>query len=94
VSNQRVTDEIILEGFRSLAQAMSEGFDNIRLQLTAEISALRSEMNQRFAKVDQRFAEVHERIGGLEHRMMRRFDEVGGRVDDHERRITTLEAKR
>jgi hypothetical protein len=84
VSNESVTDETILEGFRSLAQAMSEGFDNQRAEFTsllkAEIGGLRSEMNQRF--------------GDLEHRMMRRFDEVGGRLDNHERRITTLEAQR
>jgi len=76
VSNENVTDDIINEGFRSLAQVMSEGFDAAR----REREALRSEMNRRFAE--------------LEHRMMRRFDDIGGRVDDHERRITTLEAKR
>jgi hypothetical protein len=88
MSNGSVTDETILEGFRSLAQAMSEGFDNMRAQLTveftallkAEIGGLRSEMNQRF--------------GDLEHRMMRRFDQIDERLDNHERRITALEAQR
>ena len=90
MSNESVTDDIILEGFRSLAQAMAEGFDNVRVVLSAlktEIGDLRSEMNARFAAVDQR-------IGDLEHRMMRRFDEVGARLDDHERRITALETSR
>ncbi len=44
------------------------------------IDALEASMNQRFAEMD--------------HRMMRRFDERDVRIDDHERRITTLEAKR
>ena len=69
VSPESVTDEIILEGFRSLHQAMAEGFD-----------AMRREMNERFTEMD--------------HRMMRRFDERDVRIDDHERRITTLEPKR
>ncbi len=81
--NESVTDEIILEGFKSLHQAMAEGFEG-----------LRREMDQRFALMDQRFASIDQRIGDLDHRMMRRFDDIGGRVDNHERRMTTLEAKR
>jgi hypothetical protein len=88
VSNESVTDEIILEGFRSLAQAMAEGFDTVHAKLTAELTgvikneirALRNEMNQRFAESEQR--------------MLRHFDKRDDRLDDHERRITTLEAKR
>lgn len=83
MSNESVTDETILEGFRSLAQAMAEGFDNQRAELAVlktEIGGLRSEMNQRF--------------GDLEHRMMRRFDQIDDRLDNHERRITALEAQR
>ena len=83
MSNERVTDETILEGFRSLAQAMADGFDR-----------LRREMSEGFSAVDRRFAAMDQRIGDLDHRMMRRFDEVGGRLDNHERRITTLETKR
>ena len=88
MSNESVTDEIILEGFRSLAKAMAEGFDNVHAKLTAELTgvikteirALRNEMNQRFAESEQR--------------MLRHFDKRDDRLDDHERRITTLEAKR
>ena len=69
VSPESVQDEIILEGFRSLHQAMAEGFD-----------AMRRDMNQRFAESEQR--------------MMRHLDRRDERLDDHERRITTLEAKR
>ena len=91
MSNESVTDETILEGFRSLAQGMAEGFDHLRNELTtlvkSEIGGLRGDMNERFAVMDRR-------IGDLDHRMMRRFDEVGDRLDNHERRITTLEAQR
>jgi hypothetical protein len=76
VSNKSVTDDIILQGFTSLKEAMEHGFDSTN----SKIDALRSEMNQRFAEMD--------------HRMMRRFDERDVRIDDHEHRITTLEAKR
>ncbi len=69
VSPQSVTDEIILEGFRSLHQAVAEGFDAM------------------YRRMDERFAE-------FEHRMLRHFDERDDRLDDHERRITTLEAQR
>jgi BMFP domain-containing protein YqiC len=69
VSNESVTDEIILEGFRSLHQAMAEGFD-----------AMRREINQRFAESEQR--------------MLRHLDRRDERLDNHEHRITTLEAKR
>ena len=76
MSNESVTDDIILKGFTSLKEAMEHGFDSVN----GKIEALRREMNQRFAEMD--------------HRMMRRFDEVGERLDNHEHRITTLEAKR
>ena len=82
MSNQSVTDEIILEGFRSLAEAMANGFDRVDRQF----DELRTEMNQRFAQVDRRFVE-------LEARMMRRFDERDARIDDHGQRITALETQ-
>jgi hypothetical protein len=83
-----VTDEIILEGFKSLAQTMAEGFDRQHAKLTAdltavitgEIGALRTEMNQRFAESEQR--------------MLRHSDKRDERLENHERRITTLEAQR
>ncbi len=90
VSPESVTDEIILEGFRSLHEAMSEGFDGVRREMDQRFAA----MDQRFAAMDQRFAAMDQRIGDLDHRMMQRFDEVGGRLDNHERRIATLEAQR
>jgi hypothetical protein len=69
MSNERVTDDIISEGFRSLAQTMAEGFDGVR----TEIGALRSEMNQRFAESEQRmlrhFDKRDERLDNHEHRI-------------------------
>jgi tetrahydromethanopterin S-methyltransferase subunit G len=76
VSNQSVTGEIILEGFRSLKETMEHGFDGV---------------NRRIDAVETR---LDRRITELEHRMMRRFDGIDERLDNHERRITTLEAKR
>jgi hypothetical protein len=76
VSPESVTDEIILEGFRSLKEAMEHGFDSVNRR----IDTLEASMNQRFAEMD--------------HRIMRRFDERDVRIDDHEQRITTLEAQR
>jgi hypothetical protein len=89
VSNASVTDDIINEGFRSLAQVMAAGFDGLRREMNEGFA----QMEQRFAQVDQRFAQMEPRFGSLEHRMMRRFDEVGGRFDGHERRITALESQ-
>jgi uncharacterized membrane-anchored protein len=65
VSNQRVTDEVILEGFRSLHEAMAVGFDR-----------LERKMDERFAGVDRRFEAVDRRFAQLEARVMRRFDAV------------------
>ena len=80
MSNESVTDEIILEGFRSLHQAMAEGFDKV---------------DKRFEQVDKRFidleARIDKRFADFDHRMMLRFDEVNERLDRHERRIATLE---
>ncbi len=76
MSNESVTDDIILQGFTSLKEAMEHGFD----RTNSKIDALRSEMNQRFAEMD--------------HRMMRRFDERDERLDNHEHRVTALEAQR
>ena len=90
MSNESVTDEIILEGFRSLHQAMAEGFDAMNRRIDERFAA----MDHRFATMDQRFATMDQRVGDLDHRMMRRFDEVGSRLDNHRHRITTLEAKR
>jgi hypothetical protein len=90
VSNESVTDEIILEGFRSFHQAMAEGFDGLRREMNERFASV----DQRFAALDQRFAAMDQRIGDLDHRMMRRFDEVGARLENHDLRITTLEAQR
>lgn len=79
-------DETIIAGFKNLADAMATGFDRMDrqiAQLDAKIDAVRDELRSEFRNG----------LGGLEQRMMRRFDAVDGRLDDHERRITALEAK-
>jgi uncharacterized membrane-anchored protein len=91
VSNQSVTDEIILEGFRSLAEAMATGFDRLERKMDERFAAV----DRRFEQVDRRFEElesrINQRFGDMESRMMRRFDERDVRLDGHERRITALE---
>ncbi|HEX3463529.1 MAG TPA: hypothetical protein VHS78_05700 [Candidatus Elarobacter sp.] len=47
-------------------------------------------MEQRFNVLE---STMNRRFTGLEARMMRRFDERDTRIEDHERRITTLEAQ-
>ena len=79
MSDRRVTDEQILGGFANLHQALTTGFDAMR----AEMHAMRLELRNEFRN----------EISGLENRMMRRFDRIEERLDDHERRIGTLEAR-
>lgn len=89
--NGSVTDETILEGFRSLHEAMAAGFD-----------AVRAEMNARFAERDARVdggfeslrAEMTTRFTESDARIMRRFDQIDERFDRTDRRITALEQKR
>lgn len=79
MSDRSVTDEQILGGFANLHQAMTTGFDAMR----AEMHAMRLELRNEF-RIE---------IGGLEHRMMRRFDGIEDRLDDHQRRIGAIEAR-
>jgi hypothetical protein len=74
-----VTDEHILAGFANLHQAITTGFDAVR----REMAELRTELR----------TELHNEIAGLEHRMMRRFDQIEERLDNHDERIGALEAR-
>jgi hypothetical protein len=69
VSPESVTDEIILEGFRSLKETMEYGF----ARADRRIDALEATMNQRFAEMDhrmmRRFDERDVRIDDYEHRI-------------------------
>ncbi len=71
-----VKDEDILEGFASLHQAVITGFEQQEARMFAlidgRINALRSEMQTQFH-------DVRNDIARLEHRMLRRFDEVDAR---------------
>jgi len=77
-----VNDEDILAGFASLHQAMVAGFG----QMQGQIDSLRMDMHTQFH-------DVRNDIARLEHRMLRRFDEVDARLDNHQLRITALEAR-
>lgn len=76
-------DETIIAGFKNLADAMATGFD----RMDRKIDAVRDELREEFR------SEFRNGLGGLEQRMMRRFNTIEERLDDHERRITALEAK-
>ena len=81
-----VNDEQILSGFANLHQVILTGFDQVR----AEFAAVRSEMRSLRSELR---AEIRSEVSGLDNRMMRRFDRIEERLDDHERRITALEAR-
>jgi hypothetical protein len=77
-SNRSVTDEEILAGFASLHEAMANGFDGVRRQM---------------AEMQQQILDVRNDVSRLEQRMLRRFDDIDGRLDRHDVRITALEAR-
>jgi hypothetical protein len=74
-----VKDEHILAGFANLHQVITTGFDAVRTEMAAMRAELRSEFRNELA--------------GLEHRMMRRFDQIEERLDNHEGRVGALEAR-
>ena len=67
----------------------------VGLALTAQMSSLRSEMNQRFAEVNQRFAqleaEMNQRFAQLDSEMNQRFAEVNRRLDAFDQRLRAVE---
>lgn len=60
------------------------GFANLHQVITTGFDAVRAEMSAMRA-------EIRSEISALENRMMRRFDRIDERLEDHERRITALE---
>ena len=80
-----VNDQEILNGFASLHQAMVTGFD----AMDKRFSALAKDIS----RIDAEILNVRNDVSRLEQRMLRRFDEVDGRLDGHERRIAALEAR-
>ncbi|HEY0615318.1 MAG TPA: hypothetical protein VGC96_11780 [Candidatus Elarobacter sp.] len=65
---------------------MAAGFDGVEKRLGDRIDGV-------IGRVDRFESSMNRRFVGLEQRMMRRFDDRDTRLDDHERRITTLEAQ-
>jgi len=80
-----VKDEDILTGFASLHQAVATGFEGVQRQFNG--------VQRQFDGVRQQFLDVRNDIARLEQRMLRRFDEVDAKLEDHEVRITALEAR-
>ena len=67
MSNGSVTDDIILEGFTSLKEAMEHGFDTVNRRIDAlevrvdkRFGDLEHRMMRRFDKIDD-CLEIHER---------------------------------
>jgi len=50
------------DGLKAEIETLRVGQDQLRADLTAEIQALRSEMNQRFAKVDEQFVLLNKKF--------------------------------
>ena len=88
-SNRSVNDEAILDGFASLHEAMASGFDGVQRQM----ADLRAQMADLRGDVQQQILDVRNDVARLEHRMLRRFDDIDGRLDRHEVRIAALEAR-
>lgn len=94
-----MSDEVILDGFKSLHEAMATGFDRIEQRFNG-VDQRFDRLEQRVGTVEQRLDRLEQRVGGLEqrigdldHRMMLRFDEVGARLDGHQRRIAAVETQ-
>jgi hypothetical protein len=85
-SNRSVKDEDILAGFASLHEAMANGFDRIGAEFRRELVDLRNDLSRQIL-------DVRNDVSRLEHRMLRRFDDVDERLDNHETRIAALEAR-
>jgi hypothetical protein len=62
------------------------GFANLHQVIATGFDAMRAEMHAMRL-------ELRNEISGLEHRMMRRFDRIDERLEDHERRIGAIEAR-
>ena len=60
----------------------------VELALTAQMSSLRSEMNQRFAQLE---AEMNQRFAQLDSEMNQRFAEVNRRLDAFDQRLRAVE---
>lgn len=71
-----VTDEDILSGFASLHEAIATGFAAMQAHVDRQLADLRIELRSEFRS----------EIARLEHRLLRRFDDL-------EARIVRLEAR-
>lgn len=80
------TDNLVLVHLREMRGEMQG--------IRSEVSELRSEMSERMDRVEKRLGDVYEAsmfAVGVAVMTSRKLDQFTERVDDHERRITTLE---
>lgn len=77
--HRSVTDEVILEGFRSLHEAMAAGFDAINRRIDA-LDVRIGALEQRVGTLERRVGTFEQRVGTFEARMLRRFDDVDARL--------------
>jgi hypothetical protein len=84
-SNQSVKDEDILNGFASIHQAMTQGFDAVARRF--------NDVDRRFNDLEAGLHDVRNDVARLEQRMLRRFDDVDERFDKLEGRVTALEVR-
>lgn len=77
-SNRPVNDTDILNGFASISQAVADGFDRL---------------GRRIEAVEQKVDGLTTDVARMEHRILRRFDDVDERFDRLEVRVTALEAR-
>jgi len=91
--NEPVKDEEILAGFASLHQAMATGFETQRRAFTGFTQQIHGEMHSLRVALEDQIHGVRNDVARLEHRMLRRFDDIDERLDRHEHRIAALEAR-
>jgi hypothetical protein len=77
------------DGLRAEIETLRVGQEQLRVDLTAEIQLLRSEMNQRFADVDKQFVLLNKQLGILNHEILR----VRAEYAVYEDRLDKLEQK-
>jgi uncharacterized membrane-anchored protein len=66
VSNQRVTDKTILDGFKNLHEAMTQGFDQQRQYIDRRFAESEQRMMRHLDQRDSRLDDHERRLARLE----------------------------
>ena len=77
------------DGLRAEIETLRVGQEQLRVDLTAEIQSLRSEMNQRFADVDRQFVLLNKKFRML----IEEVYQVRAEYEVYEDRLDKLEQK-